>query len=132
MKENIVTTVDRYTGEIRESFVTVGFLKADLKKLSEMIDFDTKTSVLFALTRVMNKRSNEIAGTYAQLAKKTGCSEHATRNAVTAFLQADVLRRLGLSRYMMNPDMFCHVDGKSRHLLALEYQRLPRHTEKHN
>ena len=130
MKENIITTVDRLTGEIQESYVTVGFLKADLKKLSEIIEFDAKTTVLFALTRIMNKRSNEITGTYMQLAKKTGCTEHSTRNAITAFLRSDVLRRLGQSRYMMNPDVFCHVDGRSRHILACEYQRLPRYAEK--
>ena len=132
MKETVRESFNSQTGEIKKTYTTVGFCKLDPKELADRMCFDSKAVIFLKLSVLMQKSNNEISGSYAVIAKKVGCKEHATRNAITELLKADVLRRMGQSRYMINPAIICHVDGEKRRYLDCNYRSLPFYTAKNN
>lgn len=130
MIEIVTERFNRNTGELEDVYSTRSFYKFDPKELAKRTCFDTKTTVFLKLTVIMQKSNNEISGTYDSIARKIGLQPHATRSAIQELLKADVLRRLGQSRYMINPAIICCVDGRKRTYLDSDYQRLPLYATK--
>ncbi len=120
--------VDLETGEQFEAqtvIKTIGdtdFKKMFLGAVLEKIDNFGSIKMKFIFWLFDNAdRQNRIIGTYKQLAEESGISVPTISRIIPVLKDADVLRVISPSVYMLNPDLVSSISSNGRANLLVKY-----------
>lgn len=101
------------------------FKKMFLGAILEKIDGLSSAKMKFILWLLENAdKQNRIIGTYEQLSKQSGISFPTIARLVPILKQADILRMLTPTVYMINPDLMVSVTSNGRANLLVKYRSL--------
>lgn len=117
--ERIHTVADTATGEILSSRSNVyelkrlpdepAFIKMYVQDLGALLGFQAMhRDILLFVAAGMNYYGVVAlsAATKARIALTVGCNEKTIRNAITEYLKAGILRRIGRAEYELDPHLF--------------------------
>lgn len=123
--------VDLETGEQFEAqtvIKTIGdtdFKKMFLGAVLEKIDNFGSSKMKFIFWLFDNAdRQNRIIGTYKQLAEESGISVPTISRIIPILKDADVLRVISPSVYMLNPDLVSSISSNGRANLLVKYSNV--------
>lgn len=101
------------------------FKKMFLGAILEKIDGFSSAKMKFILWILENAdKQNRIIGTYEQLSKQSDISFPTIARLVPILKQADILRMLTPTVYMINPDLMVSVTSNGRANLLVKYRSL--------